>query len=203
MIEVGLTGNVAAGKSTVARVWAAAGVPVLDADALAREAVAPGSEGLAELVQAFGAEILTPAGELDRSRMRERVFRDPAARLRLEAILHPRIGALRRRWVEARREEGRDLVVSEVPLLFEAGLEEDFDIVVFIDAPEDERLRRLVQDRGIPEDEGRRIMESQGDPHEKRQRSDRVLTNDGSTEALETAALRLLAELRVAGGSDA
>jgi len=203
MIEIGLTGNVAAGKSSVARVWAAAGVPVLDADLLARETVAPGSEGLAEVVRAFGAEILTPAGELDRSRMREKAFRDPAVRLRLEAILHPRIRELRRRWVEARRDEGRDLVVSEVPLLFEGGLEDDFDLVVLVDASEAERLRRLVEDRGIPEDEARRIMESQGDPEEKRRRADRVLTNHGSIEALQAAALKLLAELRATGGTNA
>jgi len=203
MIEIGLTGNVAAGKSSVARVWAAAGVPVLDADLLARETVAPGSEGLAEVVRAFGAEILTPAGELDRSRMREKAFRDPAVRLRLEAILHPRIRELRRRWVEACRDEGRDLVVSEVPLLFEGGLEDDFDLVVLVDASEAERLRRLVEDRGIPEDEARRIMESQGDPEEKRRRSDRVLTNHGSIEALQAAALKLLAELRATGGTNA
>lgn len=201
MIEIGLTGNVAAGKSSVARVWAAAGVPVLDADVLAREAVAPGSEGLAEVVRAFGAKILTPAGELDRSRMRERVFRDPAVRLHLEAILHPRIRELRRRWVDAHREEGRDLVVSEVPLLFEAGLEDDFDVVVLVDAPEGERLRRLVEERGVPEDEARRIMESQGDPEEKLRRADRVLTNHGSLGALEAAALSLLAELRATGGA--
>jgi len=202
MIEVGLTGNVAAGKSSVSRVWALAGVPVLDADALAHEVVAPGSEGLQEVVRAFGAEILGPSGEMDRSRMRESVFRDPGARARLEAILHPRIRDLRRRWVNARREEGWDVVVSEVPLLFEAGLENDFDVIVFIDAPEAERLRRLVRDRGIPEEEARRIMASQGDPELKRKRSHHVLANQGSVEELETAALRLLDELRGAGATD-
>ncbi len=195
-LQVGLTGNVASGKSTVSRVWADAGIPVVSADDLAREAVAPGSPGLGEVVEAFGPEVVRGDGTLDRDAVRDRVFRDPAARERLEGILHPRIRALRAEWIRAREAEGVPLVVSEIPLLFETGLQEEVDIVVFVDAPEVERRRRLVEDRGIPPEEAERIMASQGEPAEKRRLSHHVLVNDGSRQALEEGALSLLEVLR-------
>ncbi len=196
MIRVGLTGNAGAGKSTVGRAWAEAGVPVIDADLLAREVVAPGTEGLREVVAAFGRGVLGPDGALDREALRDRVFRDPALRRRLEAILHPRIARRRAGWEEARRREGARVVVSEVPLLFEAGLEGAFDVVVFVDAPEEERMRRLQEGRGLEPDEARRILASQGDPAAKRDRADHVLSNAGSIEELRGAAMELLDRLR-------
>jgi dephospho-CoA kinase len=188
-LQVGLTGNVASGKSTVARVWAEAGVPVVSADDLAREAVAPGSPGLEEVVAGFGRGVLRGDGTLDRDALRDRVFRDPEARERLEGILHPRIRALRGAWLRDRAAEGASLVVSEIPLLFETGLQGEVDVIVFVDAPEAERRRRLVEDRGILPGEAERIMASQGDPAEKRRLSHHVLVNDGSLEALERGAL--------------
>jgi dephospho-CoA kinase len=195
-LQVGLTGNVASGKSTVARVWASAGVPVVSADGLARDAVAPDSPGLREVVEAFGPQVLRSDGTLDRDHLRERVFQDPEARKRLEAILHPRIQELREAWLRERREERVPLVVSEIPLLFETGLEGEVDLIVFVDAPEDERRRRLVEDRGLPPEEANRIMAAQGDPGEKRRRSHLVLKNDGSLDALQGRARTLLEELR-------
>lgn len=195
-LQVGLTGNVASGKSTVARVWARAGVPVVSADELAREAVAPGSPGLREVVEAFGVQVLTDRGSLDRERLRAQVFRDSAARKRLEAILHPRIRDLREAWLQERREEGAPLVVCEVPLLFETGLEKEVDRIVFVDAPEGERRRRLVEDRGLTPEEADRIMATQGDPSEKRRRSHHVLRNDGTLDRLEARARALLDTLQ-------
>ncbi|NIP60070.1 MAG: dephospho-CoA kinase [Gemmatimonadetes bacterium] len=202
MLTVGLTGSVASGKSTVARVWAEAGVPVVSADELARRAVRPGSSGLEEVARAFGEEILAPDGSLDRGALRRRVFRDEKARRRLEGILHPRIEALRRRWIEERREEGAPLVVAEVPLLFEVGLADDFDVTVVVHAGREERLRRLVEERGLAEDEARRMIDAQLDPEEKRRRADVVLENDGTIAELEERADRLLDRLRAgaAGG---
>src|SRR5688500_15826037 len=177
MLSVALTGSVAAGKSEVARAWAAAGVPVVSADELARRAVEPGSAGLAEVRRAFGDAVLAADGSLDRERMRARVFADEDARRRLEAILHPRIAALREQWVRARAAEGQALVVAEIPLLFEAGLEGGFDVVVVVDAPEPTRLERLRRTRGQGEEEARRIMAAQLDAAEKRRRADHVLEN--------------------------
>lgn len=196
MIIVGLTGNVASGKSTVARLWAGAGVPVVSADDLAREAVRPGSEGLARVVEAFGPEVLDPSGGLDRARMRERVFLDPEARARLEAILHPRIAALRDRWIAEQQAMGAPLVVTEIPLLYEAGLTGTVHRIVLVDAPEGERLHRMVRDRGLSPAEARRIMDAQMPAAEKRRTAHHVLENDGSPEALEAAAAALLERLR-------
>jgi len=196
MIHVGLTGNVASGKSVVGRVWAAHGVPVLDSDTLAREAVEPGSPGLEAVRRAFGEGIVSADGTLDRARMGDIVFRDPEKRSLLEGILHPIIADLRRRWIAEREREGVRLAVTEIPLLFEAGLEREFDRVVFVDAAPSERLRRLVEERGIDEAAAGRIMASQGDPRAKRVRADHVLDNDGSLADLEKKALDLLARLR-------
>lgn len=198
--SVALTGNVAAGKSSVAERWAAAGVPVVSADELAREAVRPGSPGLARIVEVFGDGVLAADGSLDRARLRERVFADDAARTRLEEIVHPAVWELRSRWMAERKAEGATLVVSEIPLLYETGRESDFDAVVFVDAPEDVRLRRMVEGRGQDAEEARRMMAAQMDPEVKRERADHVLSNDGSLDELQRAADRLLETLRTAAG---
>jgi dephospho-CoA kinase len=196
LISVGLTGNVASGKSTVARLWRSAGVPVIDADELSRKAVSPGSRGLEAVRTEFGDEMLAADGSLDRARMRALVFADAAARERLERILHPIIAELRSAWVEERRAAGDPLVVSEVPLLFEKGLERHFDRVVLVDAPASVRRDRLVRERGMEPAEADRIMAAQLDSSGKRARADHVIANDGSEEELEREAARVLAELR-------
>jgi len=198
LIRVGLTGNVGSGKSEVARLWRGEGVPVVDADALAREVVAKGSPGLSEVVGAFGEGILTAEGSLDRATLRGIVFADPEARARLEAVVHPRIGVLRRRWVEDREAEGAPLIVCEIPLLFETGSERDFDAVVLVHAPEVERERRLREGRGLTGYEARQIMDSQGDAEAKLARADYVLHNSGTLDQLHSAALDLLDVLRAA-----
>lgn len=201
VISVALTGNVASGKSTVAARWADLGVPVVSADELSRRAVEPDSEGLRAVVEAFGDEVLAPDGTLDRGRLREIVFRDEAARERLEAILHPIVWRLGQRWLEERKAEGETLVVSEIPLLFETGRERDFDAIVFVDAPEDTRLARLVDERGIAPDEARRILAAQMPAGPKRERSDHVIVNESTLEALQAEADRVLAALRARSGT--
>jgi len=200
VLRVGLTGNVASGKSTVLDLWAAEGVPVVSADELARRAVEPGSEALERVREAFGEGVIAPDGSLDRAAVRELVFRDEAERRRLEAILHPEIAALRDAWTVERAREGEKLVVAEVPLLFEAGLEGEFDVVVLVDAPEEVRLARMVEGRGLNPAEARRVMAAQMDAADKRRRADRVLDNAGNLEGLRERALALLAELRARAG---
>lgn len=195
MIRVGLTGNVASGKSTVAQSWRDAGIPVVSADALSREVVLPGSVALAEIVDAFGEGVIGADGVLDRGALRDRVFRDLHDRTRLEAILHPRIQAARDAWVKRQAAAGEPLIVAEIPLLYEVGAERDYDVVVFVDAAEDRRLKRIVEVRGLAEDEARRMMQSQMDPALKRTRADFVIQNDMGLESLQREASTRLGDL--------
>ncbi|HVZ47810.1 MAG TPA: dephospho-CoA kinase [Gemmatimonadaceae bacterium] len=184
MLHVGLTGNIGSGKSTVARLLAARGAVVLDADAYAREAVAPGTPGLAAVVARFGSGALRPDGTLDRAALGRLVFADPAARHDLEAIVHPEVARRRGAGVAAARAAGADVVVSDVPLLFEAGLAHEFDVVVVVDAPEAARLERLMAARGLSRDEARARIAAQGDAAAKRARADVVIDNAGPPDAL-------------------
>lgn len=195
MFTVGLTGNVGSGKSTVARLWEEVGVPVIYADALAREAVEPGSPGLRQVIEAFGDGVLAADGSLDRAGVRDVVFDDLIARRRLEAIVHPVVRSLRDRWLAERRTEGAPLVVSEIPLLFESGRTEDFDAIVFVDAPADVRRARIVEHRGIGPEVAERIMAAQMDADTKRARSDYVIDNTGTIEDLKAEAMRVLEDL--------
>lgn len=201
MLSVALTGNVAAGKSTVAEVWRSAGVPVVSADDLARRVVEPGTPGLEDVRATFGDEVVRPDGTLDRASLRERVFADDEARGRLEAILHPRIRALQAAWLDERRREGVRVAVTEIPLLFETAREGDFDVTVLVDAPEGVRLARLLESRGLSEPEARLMMAAQMDPEEKRRRADLVIENAGSVTELEARALETLEALNEREGS--
>lgn len=201
MLRVALTGNIASGKSSVARVWARLGAPIIDVDVLARRAVEPGSPALERIAQAFGPGVLEPGGGLDREAMRAIVFRDEAARRRLEAIVHPEVARLRREEEQRLEREGARIVVNDIPLLFEVGLEDEFDVVVLVDAPEAVRLERLVRDRGLDPDEARRMIAAQMPAEQKRRRSDIVIENAGTLEELEARAERVWRELerRVSG----
>ncbi|TVR60913.1 MAG: dephospho-CoA kinase [Gemmatimonadales bacterium] len=202
-LQVGLTGNVASGKSTVARVWSHMGIPVVSADDLAREAVAPGTAGLEAVVELMGPEVRAADGGLDRAAVRRRVFRDPELRERLEAILHPRIAELRAAWVRDREGEGHRILVSEVPLLFEADLAHHFHRVVVVHTDAHLRRERLVRDRGLDQEEARRIMDAQGDPDAKRRAAHHVLVNHGSRGELEAAARALMERLQAEAGAGA
>lgn len=200
MIAVALTGNVGSGKSTVAERWARLGVPVVSADELARRAVAPGSDGLRAVVDVFGERVLAADGSLDRTRMREIAFADSEARERLEAIVHPVVWRLRERWLQERKAEGAPIVVSEIPLLFETGRDADFDVVVFVDAAEEVRLRRLVEGRDLTAEEAGRIIAAQAPAGPKRERSHYVIANDRTLEDLHRNADAVLSALRERAG---
>lgn len=195
MRVIGITGNIGAGKSTVAEVWREAGVPVADADSFAREVVAPGTPGLREIVAAFGREVLDASGALDRKELGRRVFADPGLRDRLERITHPAIERARHQWLAEREAEGHRVAAVEIPLLFEAGLEQSVDRIVLVTAPVEARLRRLVEDRGLSPEEARERMRAQIDPEWKRSRSDAVIENEGSREELRGRALEVLREV--------
>jgi dephospho-CoA kinase len=200
--EIGLTGNIGAGKSTVARLFARRGAVVIDADALASEALAE-PETVARIAAAFGEEV-APGGRVDRAALAERVFADEAARRRLEAIVHPRVAALR----EARAREARarrpapPLIVHDVPLLFEAGLAEAMDAVVVVDAPLATRVARVASRSGLDPDEIRRRDAAQWPAERKRARADVVLDNAGDEAWLEEQLDRAWPALVAAGGSD-
>ncbi|MDZ7780491.1 MAG: dephospho-CoA kinase [Gemmatimonadota bacterium] len=201
-LNVALTGSIAAGKSTVAELWAARDVPVASADTFARRAVEPGTHGFDRVREAFGDEVVGIDGTLDRAALRARVFRDEEARAKLEAIIHPSVREQREQWFAEQEERGHELAVSEIPLLFETGGEEDFDVTVLVDAPEAVRLARLVSDRGIDEAEARRMMDAQMPAEEKRARSDIVIDNGASLDAIRERADRVLDDLRARARSE-
>jgi dephospho-CoA kinase len=193
---VGLTGGIASGKSTFAAALRALGAPVLDADLLAREAVAKGSPGLAEVVQAFGAEVLGAEGELDRKRMGARVFSDPDARARLEAIIHPRVRALSRAELARLEEAGHPVAFYDVPLLFETRQQGLVDLTVVVWAPREVQVARLVARDGLSRAEAEARLGAQLPIDEKAQLADAVVVNDGEPGALAAKAARLLADVR-------
>jgi dephospho-CoA kinase len=179
---VGLTGGIGAGKSAVAERLAAHGAVVIDSDRLAREAVAPGTDGLAEVVAEFGPEVLAGDGSLDRARLASVVFGDDAARRRLEGIIHPRV---RERTVQLIAAAPPDsVVVNDVPLLVEAGLAEAYEVVIVVLADEQARVERLVHDRGMTRDEATARIRAQATDEQRRKVADVVIVNDGTIEDL-------------------
>jgi dephospho-CoA kinase len=195
-VQIGLTGGIGSGKSTAAARFAELGALVIDADALAREVVEPGTEGLAAVVAEFGEQVLDGAGRLDRRALARVVFGDEAARGRLNAILHPRIRARAAERIAA-APPGTG-VVQDVPLLVETGQAETYDLVVVVEAPVELRVQRLAQDRGMPADEVRARMASQASDDQRRSVADVVLVNDGTADDLRAKVDGLWAE-RVAG----
>ena len=184
MLTVGLTGNIAAGKSAVAAQLAARGATVIDADVLAREAVAPGSPGLTAIVAHWGKDVLAPDGTLDRAALRRIVFADPAARALLDAIVHPEVDRLRRAAIARAHAAHVRIVVCDIPLLFEVGLEDSMDRIVLVDAPVAVRRERLLRDRGLAPAEADAMIAAQMPAEAKRARSHHVIDNAGTREAL-------------------
>lgn len=201
MIRIGLTGTLGAGKSTVGELFEAWGACRIDADELAREAVRPGSPALEAIRREWGGGVLREDGGLDRDEMRRRVFGDAEERRRLEEIVHPEVGRLRERRTRAAVEAGADVVVSEIPLLLEEGMEEDFDAVVVVDAARPTRRRRVVEARDLDADTFDAMEAAQWPGSRKRQAADHVIENDGSLGELERAA-RAVWE-RIVDGADA
>lgn len=184
MLHLALTGNIASGKSTVAALLAAHGATIIDADLLAREAVRPGTDALDAIVDRFGPSVLQADGTLDRPALRQRVFRDPVAREALNAIVHPAVSQRRDAQLADARRRGDAVVISDIPLLFEVGLEHAFDGVILVDAPETERLERLRRDRGLSRDEAQAMIDAQWPSARKRSGATWIIDNDGPREHL-------------------
>jgi dephospho-CoA kinase len=181
MLRIGLTGGIGSGKSTVAARFAELGALVIDADVLAREVVEPGTPGLSAVVSRFGSAVLRPDGSLDRPALARLVFDDPEALAALNQIVHPLVAARR---TELMSSAGPDaVVVSDVPLLVETGMAGDFDAVVVVEAPLDQRLARLAA-RGLAEDEARARIARQATDEQRRAVATVLLDNSGSREEL-------------------
>lgn len=194
MLTVGLTGGIGAGKSEVARLLAARGAILVDSDLIAREVVAPGTEGLAAVAAEFGPEVLAEDGSLDRPKLGAIVFADEDRRRALNAIVHPLVGA---RSAELQRAAGPDdIVLHDVPLLTENGLAPYYDMVVVVDADPAVRLDRLVRLRGMTEDEARKRMAAQAGREERLAIADVVIVNDGPLDALEERVQEVWEQLR-------
>lgn len=180
---IGLTGNIASGKSTVAALMAGRGAAIIDADQLARAAVEPGAPALGRIAERWPS-VIDSRGALDRNALRQIVFTDPIARAELDAIVHPAVAALRDAALRDARERGTAIVVYDVPLLFEAGLQEGFDAIILVDAPADVRRERLVRDRGLSPTEADAMIAAQMPAGAKRARSDFIIDNAGDRTAL-------------------
>jgi dephospho-CoA kinase len=194
VLRVGLTGGIGSGKSEVSKRLAAQGAVIIDADAIAREVVAAGTDGLAEVVEAFGPEILRADGQLDRPRLGDIVFADPALRGKLNAIVHPRVGA---RMAELERGAGPGaIVVHDVPLIAENGLASGYDLVVVVDVPPRIQVERLVRYRGMTREQAQARMAAQASREQRLAIAGIVIDNSGSLAELDRQVGDLWAELR-------
>jgi dephospho-CoA kinase len=176
MYLIGLTGGIAAGKSTVAKRWVEHGAIEIDADQVAREVVEPGTVGLNSIVEHFGADVLTASGDLDRKALARQIFSDSGKRELLNSMLHPLIRE--RTKLQLAELPNDSIVVYNVPLLVEASVDHPFDLVVTVEAPEEEQIRRLVQTRGLTESEARNRIVAQAKPVERAARADRILNSN-------------------------
>jgi dephospho-CoA kinase len=186
--SVAVTGNIASGKSTVARLFESWGADRIDADALTRELQSPGTPVFQAIVGRFGPSVVAPDGALDRAWLRKVILADPAARIDLNAIVHPAVFARIGEELAASRARDRPVVVVEVPLLFETGTAGRFDQVVLVEAPREQIIERLVRIRGLDPETARRFLDAQAPADSAREQSDFVIRNEGSLEALEREA---------------
>jgi dephospho-CoA kinase len=181
---IGLTGGIASGKSTVARLLADRGAVVIDLDEIAREVVEPGHQAHAEIIERFGDEVTGPDGSIDRKKLASIVFNDLDALASLNAITHPAVG--REMWGRLESLRGTDsVVVIDVPLLVEAGMTTGFDAILVVTAPEPEQIERLKRDRGMEEEEARARIAAQTTEEARRAVATHVIENVGSSEELE------------------
>jgi dephospho-CoA kinase len=201
-LRIGLTGGIASGKTTVAERFMQLGVPVIDADVAAREVVAPGTPGLAQVINRFGPAILTESGELDRRALRNLIFSDPVSRRDLEAILHPLIRAHMDRGAQV---ADGPYVIMAIPLLIESGLRDRVDRILVVDVEEAVQLQRLQARDGSTREQARAILESQAARSARLAAADDVLPNAGTVPDLRQAVDRLheqylqLAKMRLTG----
>ncbi|MEV5320990.1 dephospho-CoA kinase [Streptomyces sp. NPDC052687] len=193
MLTVGLTGGIGAGKSEVSRLLVECGAVLIDADRIAREVVAPGTPGLAAVVEAFGTDVLAPDGGLDRPRLGAIVFADPEKLAVLNSIVHPLVRARSEELQAAAAEDA--VVVHDVPLLTENGLAPLYDVVIVVDAAPETQLDRLVRLRGMTEEDARARMAAQAGREKRREIADIVIDNDVPLEELERRVREVWAEL--------
>jgi dephospho-CoA kinase len=197
MLRVGLTGGIASGKSTVAKIFRELGAHVLDADRIAREIVPPGSPALARIARAFGKEMIRPDGTLDRAALGTVVFADAGKRRVLEGILHPLIlDEIDRRVDELERADPEGLVVVEAALILELGRQQEFDTLVVVWADEEQQRRRMIQRDNLSAEEAGRRLDAQMPLTEKRGRAQFVIDNSGDQAACRADAERVYGELR-------
>ena len=192
---VGLTGNIGSGKSTVARMFAARGIPVIDADALAREVQAPGQPVHADIAAAW-PDVVGPHGKLDRKRLGDIVFADPAARRRLEGFTHPRIQELSRARAAALAAAGHDLAIYEATLLIESGRDGELDGLIVVTASPATQIARVVVRDGAREEDVRARLRAQLPQEDKVRLATHVVDNDGDLAATEAQVDRIVARLR-------
>lgn len=193
VLRVGLTGGIGSGKSEVSRRLAALGAVLVDADAVAREVVEPGTPGLAAVVEEFGEDVLRTDGTLDRERLGSIVFADDDKRRRLNAIVHPLVGQRMQELVEDAPASA--IVVYDVPLLTENDLAGMYELVVVVDAPVEEQVRRLTKLRGMTEEAARARIAAQATREQRRAIADRLIDNSGTLETLAAQVEELWAEL--------
>ncbi|MGQ9920846.1 MAG: dephospho-CoA kinase [Desulfobacca sp.] len=196
MLRVALTGGIASGKSTVAALLREAGLPVLDSDAIAREVVAPGQPAWQALRQAFGEEFFAADGTLDRAALARQIFSQPDARRRLEEIVHPWISQELQARLAALAAQGEPLVVVEIPLLYELGLESLYDVVIVVSADTAAQRDRLARRDGRPEAEIEGILAAQAPLPAKAARADFVVDNSGDAAATRRQVKKIVAALR-------
>jgi dephospho-CoA kinase len=194
MLRVGLTGGIGSGKSEVSKRLSAQGAIVIDADQIAREVVAPGTDGLAEVVAAFSPDVLEPDGTLDRPKLGDLVFADPQLLAKLNAIVHPRVGA-RMRELEDTAGPGA-IVVHDVPLIAENQLADAYDLVVVVDVPPRIQLDRLVRLRGMSREQAQARMAAQATREQRLAVAGMVVDNSGSLAELDRQVGDLWTELR-------
>ena len=193
---IGLTGGIASGKSTVAAILKRLGAAIVDADALAREVVEPGQDAWKNIVETFGTEVLQADQTLDRQKLRATIFNNPAARKTLEAIIHPRVRALAEERIRRHAAAGYEVVVYEVPLLFEGNLHEWLRPVVLVACDVDIQKHRLLQRDGLDVEAAQKHIDAQMSLAEKRRLADYVIENDGSLEDLERQVQAVLNKIK-------
>ncbi len=182
MLRIGLTGGIGSGKSSAAAMFARRGVPVIDADEIAKQLVAPGQPAYERIIQRFGKEFVDADGFIDRGRLRRHVFDDPASRRELEAILHPRVRRQIQRQLRALR---APYCVIVIPLIFEANQQDLVDRILVIDAAEDTQVQRVAARSSLADDEIRKIIAAQIGRNVRLRQAHDVITNEGELEQLE------------------